>query len=33
MILSIKGIWILIAIAFAIIEASTLSLTMIWFTI
>lgn len=33
MILSIKGIWILIAIAFAIIEAATLSLTMIWFTI
>lgn len=33
MMLSIKGIWILVAIAFAIIEAATLSLTMIWFTI
>ncbi|MEG0250074.1 MAG: NfeD family protein [Peptostreptococcus sp.] len=33
MILSIKVIWILVAIAFAVIEAATLSLTMIWFTI
>lgn len=33
MVLSIKVIWVLVAIAFAIAEAATLSLTMIWFTI
>jgi len=32
-VLSIKVIWVLVAIAFAIAEAATLSLTMIWFTI
>lgn len=33
MVLSIKLIWIIVAIAFGIAEAATLSLTMIWFTI
>lgn len=33
MVLSIKVIWVLVAIAFAIAEVATLSLTMIWFTI
>lgn len=31
--LSIKVIWILVAIAFGVAEAATLSLTMIWFSI
>lgn len=31
--LSIKVIWVLVAIAFGIAEAATLSLTMIWFSI
>lgn len=33
MFLSIRVIWVLVAIAFGIAEAATLSLTMIWFTI